>query len=74
MPSTCRETRVTLVARSGVLISKAGFTCPGHLGTCTLKTSGSQNVCPFGPLRFLHGFAQSIGSVILETPCWVTNR
>jgi hypothetical protein len=48
--------------------------CPGRLGTRKLETRGSEKGCPFGPQRFLDGFAQRLGSVILESSRGVTNR
>ena len=48
--------------------------CPGRLGTRKLETRGSEKGCPFGLQRFLDGFAQGMGSVILESPRGVTNR
>ena len=62
------------MARSGVLLSIAGLMCLGRLGTRKLETRGSEKGCPFGPQRFLDGFAQRLGSVILESSRGVTNR
>ena len=68
MPSTYRQTCVTVIAQRGTPLSIAGSICQCRLGTRKLEKCGSEKGCHFGPQRFLDGFAKSLGSVIRELP------
>jgi hypothetical protein len=61
MLSTYRATRVTVIARGGVLLSIAGLMRPGRLGTRKLETRGFEKGCPFATATVFGRFRLRLG-------------